>query len=85
TEELIVEGVSKKNLSRLSGRTRTNKVVHFDSDGAEPGSFRTVRVSGARTHHLDGELVEGRADEPRHMGMSLPLLSTASGGCTSCN
>ena len=85
TYEVLVEGVSKKNPNRLTGRTRTNKVVHFDSDGAEPGSFRTVRIVDARTHHLGGELVAGRSTEPRHNGMSLPLLSAGSGGCSSCN
>ncbi|MEB3287075.1 MAG: tRNA (N6-isopentenyl adenosine(37)-C2)-methylthiotransferase MiaB [Vampirovibrionales bacterium] len=31
TVELLVEGVSKRNPNRLMGRTRTNKVVNFDT------------------------------------------------------
>jgi tRNA-2-methylthio-N6-dimethylallyladenosine synthase len=31
TSEVLVEGVSKRNPNRLTGRTRTNKVVNFDS------------------------------------------------------
>ena len=87
TEQVLVEGVSKKDPTRLTGRTRTNKLVHFDSDGAEPGAFRTVRVTGARTHHLDGVLVAGESRPPRESrsGLSLPLLSTSSSGCASCN
>ena len=86
TERVLVEGPSKKDAERLTGRTRTNKVVHFDSDGAEPGSFRTVRITGARTHHLDGEVVAGSGAPARTgSGMSLPLVTTASSGCASCN
>lgn len=74
--ELLVEGPSKKDPGKLTGRTRTNKLVHFDSDGAEEGSFRSVRITSGRPHHLDGELV-GR-------GLSLPL-ATSSAGCSSCS
>ena len=82
TEEVIVEGTSKKNPNRLTGRTRGNKLVHFDGDGADAGSFRTVRITDAHPHHLDGELVEGRSEPPRR-SLSLPL-ATAGTGCTSC-
>ncbi len=77
TEEIIVEGPSKKDSSRLTGRTRTNKLIHFPSDGAGEGSFRSVRVTAAHPHHLDGELVEGRAEGPRR-SLSLPLVSAGS-------
>jgi tRNA-2-methylthio-N6-dimethylallyladenosine synthase len=53
--EVLVEGEGRKG--RLQARTRTNKVVHFDG-ALEPGTFATVRVTGAHPHHLDGELVE---------------------------
>ncbi len=76
TQEVIVEGVSKKNPGRLSGRTRTNKVVHFDSDGAPEGSFRTVRITGGHPHHLKGEVVgTGREPAPRR-SLKLPLISS---------
>lgn len=35
TVEVLVEGKSRKNESRLTGRTRTNKVVNFDSPFTE--------------------------------------------------
>jgi len=76
TQEVIVEGVSKKNPGRLSGRTRTNKVVHFDSDGAPEGSFRTVRITGGHPHHLKGEVV-GTSREPAPLRtLKLPLISS---------
>jgi tRNA-2-methylthio-N6-dimethylallyladenosine synthase len=82
-EEVIVEGVSKKDDRRLSGRTRSNKLVHFESDGAEEGSFRTVRITAAHPHHLEGELAGGRSSEPQRHSMSLPLVSA--GTCGTCN
>jgi tRNA-2-methylthio-N6-dimethylallyladenosine synthase len=82
TEEVVVEGTSKKNLDRLTGRTRGNKLVHFDSDGAEAGSFRTVQITSAHPHHLDGKLVDGRSEGPRR-SLSLPLASAGT-GCASC-
>jgi len=74
--EVLVEGPSKRDPERLTGRTRGNKLVHFDGDGAEPGSFRRVRITAAHAHHLDGEAI----DRAR---MSLPLAASAV-GCGSC-
>jgi tRNA-2-methylthio-N6-dimethylallyladenosine synthase len=51
TVEVLVEGKGRKG--RVQGRTRTNKVVHFDSEHAE-GTFIDVLVEGAHPHHLDG-------------------------------
>jgi tRNA-2-methylthio-N6-dimethylallyladenosine synthase len=72
TEEVLVEGFSKKDPSKLTGRTRTNKLVHFPSDGAAEGALRRVRITDAHPHHLDGEL----ADEAR---MALPLAGSVAG------
>jgi tRNA-2-methylthio-N6-dimethylallyladenosine synthase len=68
TEEVLVEGPSKKDASVVSGRTRQNKLVHFSScDRAvlRPGSFARVRITSAAAHFLRGELVEV-TDAPRH-------------------
>jgi len=83
TEGVVVEGVSKKDEARLTGRTRANRLVHFASDGAHEGTLRTVTITAAHPHHLDGELVggEGEAQE-KNRGMTLPLV--AAGGCASC-
>jgi len=80
TEELLVEGISRKDPTRLTGRTRTNKIVHFPDDGADTGSFRTVRITKAATRHLEGELAAGRSD-PARRSMSLPLASSGSACC----
>jgi tRNA-2-methylthio-N6-dimethylallyladenosine synthase len=77
TQELLVEGLSKKDSARATGRTRSNKLVHFPSDGAVEGSFRTVRITGSHPHYLDGELLGGSPETRR--GLALPLVSA--GGC----
>jgi tRNA-2-methylthio-N6-dimethylallyladenosine synthase len=85
-EEVLVEGPSKKDPDRLTGRTRTNKLVHFPSDGAEEGSFRTVAITDAHPHFLGGELVGDRGVRPRSVRtMALPLLASTAQGCASCN
>jgi tRNA-2-methylthio-N6-dimethylallyladenosine synthase len=82
-QELLVEGSSKKDRDRLTGRTRNNKLVHFASDGASEGSLRSVAITGAHAHFLEGEVVAG-ADGPERPGsLKLPLISTGT-GCSSC-
>jgi tRNA-2-methylthio-N6-dimethylallyladenosine synthase len=58
TEEVLVEGPSKKDPLRLTGRSRQGKLVHFPAgDGAQPGSYLHVRVLDAAPHWLAGEPV----------------------------
>ncbi len=80
-QEVLVEGSSKKDATRITGRTRTNKLVHFADDGAAPGSFRMVEITAASSHHLEGRLVATGRDAPR--SLSLPLATSAT-GCSSC-
>ena len=59
TEEVLVEGPSRRNDQVLSGRTRQGKLVHFPVT-AEPvraGSLVTVKLLKAAPYHLKGELV----------------------------
>jgi tRNA-2-methylthio-N6-dimethylallyladenosine synthase len=81
-QEVLVEGSSKKDPDRLTGRTRNNKLVHFASDGAAEGSFRTVMITGAHSHFLEGTVVGARTEAMRRT-MSLPLVSSGA-GCNSC-
>jgi tRNA-2-methylthio-N6-dimethylallyladenosine synthase len=57
--ELLVEGVSKTNPSMMTGRTRTNKLVHFPSTIDLVGSLIRVNIKEARTWNLVGELEGG--------------------------
>ena len=84
TEQVLVEGISKKDQGRLTGRTRTNKLVHFDDTGAAPGTFATVEITAAHPHFLDGTPVGTvERDSRKAVGLSLPMASVAS-GCSSC-
>ena len=80
--QVLVEGPSRKDHERLTGRTRTNKLVHFAADGAEPGTFRTVEITGASPHHLMGQIA-GVPQQVRRSAMSLPLV-TSGDACSSC-
>ena len=66
TEEVVVEGVSKRNDAVMTGRTRQNKLIHFPTtDPIKAGSYATVAVSGAAMQYLTGELVEVTATPKR--------------------
>jgi tRNA-2-methylthio-N6-dimethylallyladenosine synthase len=58
--EVLVEGPSKKAPGNVSGRTRTNKLVHVPDPAGTltEGAFATVRITGAAPHHLEGEPVD---------------------------
>ena len=73
-EEVLVEGPSKKDPTVASGRTRQNKLVHFAVDPVPPaGTFATVEITGAASHHLRGDLVKVTA-RPRHRTL-IPVLA----------
>ncbi len=55
--EVLIEGVSKRSREQLFGRTEQNKVVVFDRGGCRIGQFVRVRVTGASSATLKGELV----------------------------
>ena len=58
TEEVIVEGPSKKDAAVLTGRTAQNKLVHFPSEALKAGTYATVSITDAAHQYLRGELVE---------------------------
>jgi len=56
--EVLVEGVSKSDPEKLTGRTGTNKLVHFPGERVKEGHFCRVKILKAKTWHLAGELDE---------------------------
>ena len=62
-ENVIVEGPSKKDPSRLTGRTEHNKLVHFPrpDQPLRPGSYARVMVTDAHTQYMIGTFVEQTA------------------------
>ncbi len=60
TEEVLVEGPSRRDPAVLTGRTRQGKLVHFaprEGGGPAAGAFCDVEVTRAAPHHLVGALV----------------------------
>jgi tRNA-2-methylthio-N6-dimethylallyladenosine synthase len=55
--EVLVEGESKNNADVLSGRTRTNKMIHFTGSKELIGNLVYVKVLEPQTWVLKGELV----------------------------
>ena len=75
TEEIVVEGPSKRNPEVLTGRTRQNKLVHFaPGRPLRTGSFATVEITRGAPHFLEGRFVELLA-EPTHR-VRIPVASS---------
>lgn len=55
--EVLVEGASKRDPEEYFGRTSQNKVVVFPKGKVRPGDFVKVRVTGASSATLRGELI----------------------------
>jgi tRNA-2-methylthio-N6-dimethylallyladenosine synthase len=53
TLDVLVEGPSRNDPSRLRGRTTHNKVVNFDGL-ASPGELVPVEITGATSQTLSG-------------------------------
>ena len=65
-EEVVVEGMSKKNPELTTGRTRQNKILHFSSpQPLRVGTYAKVEVTDAARFHLSGRLIEV-GDAPKH-------------------
>jgi tRNA-2-methylthio-N6-dimethylallyladenosine synthase len=56
TVEVLVEGVSKNNPEYLTGRTRTNKIVHFRGPESLTGELIDVRITEVQTWLFKGEI-----------------------------
>jgi len=66
-EEVLVEGTSKQNRQELTGRTRSNRIVNFESRENGPGRTVTVLISAAYQHSLRGELTESFQSIPEEV------------------
>ena len=58
TFEILVEGKSKRDKTKLTGRTRTDYIVVFESDRVVAGEFVNVRIAGCTDITLFGELAD---------------------------
>ena len=55
--EVLVEEISKTDDRILTGRTRTNKLVHFEGDSDLIGNFVNVKITEPKTFTLEGHIV----------------------------
>ncbi len=58
TFSVLVENVSKKSSSELSGRNSQNKVVVFRKDEFKPGDYVNVRITSCTPATLKGEVID---------------------------
>ncbi len=73
-QQVLVDGESKTDERRMSGRTRTNRLVHLPRTPATvPGALVNARVTGAASFYLHGEVT----DAPPQPGVATPAPSAA--------
>jgi tRNA-2-methylthio-N6-dimethylallyladenosine synthase len=53
--QILVEGPSKKNPARLTGRTRCNRIVVFDGEKRHLGQIMDVKITRAGSFTLYGD------------------------------
>jgi len=53
--QILVEGPSKKNAARMSGRTRCNKIVLFDGTERHRGQIMDLKITRAGSFTLYGD------------------------------
>jgi tRNA-2-methylthio-N6-dimethylallyladenosine synthase len=63
TVQVLVEGPSRKNVARLEGRTRCNKIVVFEGTDRHRGQLLDIHVKHSSAFTLYGELATINLDE----------------------
>lgn len=58
TVEVLAEGQSRRDPSRMTGRTRDNYIVHFESPADLSGRLVSVRITSATPLTVSGDIVE---------------------------
>lgn len=56
-EEVLVEGISKKDSRRITGKTRSNKTVVAEGGETLTGQMVKVRIRSVTAHTLSGDIV----------------------------
>lgn len=60
-QQVLVDGLSRKDPMQLSGRTENNRVVNFSHQPNSAGEFVAVRINEALPNSLKGEVLAGSA------------------------
>ncbi len=56
-QRILVEGISRKNVMEVSGRTENNRVVNFEGSPDMIGKFVDVEIVDVYANSLRGKLV----------------------------
>jgi tRNA-2-methylthio-N6-dimethylallyladenosine synthase len=75
-QRVLIDSISRKNASQLSGRTENNRVVNFTDNQGQIGEFIDLRITEALPNSLRGESI---AENP----LSSVMINTASLGASS--
>lgn len=57
-QEVLVEGISKNNPDKMTGRTSSFKLVHFNRIEDLQGKFIKVKINDANTFSLEGDILD---------------------------
>jgi len=57
TVKILVEGRSKSDETKLTGRTEKNRLVHFEGEDSLIGNWADVKITHAETYALYGDLL----------------------------
>ncbi len=61
-QEVLVEGVSKSDKHILSGRTRTDKLVHFPGSKDDIGALLNIKILEAQSWTIKGEIYDSKRE-----------------------
>ncbi len=56
-ESVLVDGISRKSETQVTGRTENNRKVNFNGGKELIGQFVDVKITEARTNSLQGEYI----------------------------
>ena len=63
TEEVLVDGVSRRRSWEMTGRTSGNSIVNFPGSVEEIGQMVKIRITGHGPNSMRGERVQSRAQQ----------------------
>ena len=57
-QEILIEGESETDKEKLTGRTRTNKIVNIPKFDIDKGTLIHVEITKGRQHSLEGSVIQ---------------------------
>jgi tRNA-2-methylthio-N6-dimethylallyladenosine synthase len=56
-QHILADGLSKKNPGEITGRTESNRLVHFKGSPELIGKIIPVKITGVKRTALSGEII----------------------------